>query len=92
MPQFNRFNPSPRYRELIGLYQTLHVEGDKLHDIPAEQTFDGQSLVGHVVTIAQLVADFAIQTVLDYGSGAGATGLAPTRPAPAPARGRPRPP
>ncbi|MBT3553649.1 MAG: class I SAM-dependent methyltransferase [Rhodospirillaceae bacterium] len=69
MQQFNRFNPSPRYRELIGLYQTLHVEGDKLHDIPAEQTFDGQSLVGHVVTIAQLVADFRVQTVLDYGSG-----------------------
>jgi hypothetical protein len=67
--QSNRFNPSPRYRELIGLYQSLHVEGDKLHDIPADQTFDGQSLIGHVVTIAQLVADFGIQTVLDYGSG-----------------------
>ncbi len=69
MSQFNRFNPSPRYRDMIGLYKTLHVQGDKLHNIPAEKTFDGQSLRGHVVMIAQIVAEFGIHTVLDYGSG-----------------------
>ncbi|MFP6733663.1 MAG: class I SAM-dependent methyltransferase [Rhodospirillales bacterium] len=69
MQQFNRFNPSPRYRELIGLYQTQHTDGDRLNGIPAEKTFDGQSLRGHVVMIAQIAANFAIHTVLDYGSG-----------------------
>jgi hypothetical protein len=69
MQQFNRFNPSPRYRELIGLYQSLHTDGDVLNGVPPEETFDGQSLRHHVVMIAQIVANFAIHTVLDYGSG-----------------------
>jgi hypothetical protein len=69
MQQFNRFNPSPRYRELIGLYRSLHSGGDKLSGVPPEETFDGQSLSGHVVMIARIVANFGIHTVLDYGCG-----------------------
>ena len=46
----------------------MHVDGDKRHNISPKKIFDGQSLRGHVVVIAQFVADFGIKTVLDYGS------------------------
>src|SRR5687767_13304671 len=69
---YNRHNPSPRYRELIGLYGRMHQEGEKFLDIPAEKTFPGTSLLREAALIKALVARTNSATVLDYGSGKGA--------------------
>ncbi len=69
--RYRRAQPSPRYVELIDLYRQLHTEGEKSLDLPAEQTFAGQSLLPHVVRIKNMIARTASRTILDYGSGKG---------------------
>lgn len=69
MKNYSRLNPSPRYRELLSLYSELHDEGDQANALPSEETFNGYSLRPHVGTIAQIVANYDIHTILDYGCG-----------------------
>ncbi len=66
---FTRQNPSPRYRELEALYRTMHVEGDRLHQISPEETFAGTSLRPLVPVIEGLIRRFRAATLLDYGCG-----------------------
>jgi hypothetical protein len=71
MGQYSRANPSPRYRELVALYERMHVEGETRLGIPAAQTFPGQSLFAHVVRIKRLIEATDSRTILDYGAGKG---------------------
>jgi len=61
--------PSPRYQALMRLYATLHLEGDRHNGIPAEQVFDGRSLVPHIELLRSLCRRFAARSLLDYGCG-----------------------
>lgn len=69
--EYSRNNPSPRYRELIAQYRTMHVEGECFLGIPPEQTFPGQSLLPQAPRIKRLVDATHSETILDYGSGKG---------------------
>lgn len=68
---YSRQNPSARYRDLIGMYQTMHQQGDARLNIPPEHMFPGQSLPRHAGTIKQLIDKFQVKTLLDYGCGKG---------------------
>ncbi len=68
---FSRTSPSPRYRELIDLYRTMHQRGEQFHELAPEDTYAGQSLLRHVETIRNLVEMHAARSLLDYGSGKG---------------------
>jgi FkbM family methyltransferase len=71
MPQYTREEPSPRYREMMGLYARMHTEGEKQLGLPAELTFPGSSLAAHVTRIKRLIDATAAKTILDYGAGKG---------------------
>ena len=71
-PRSNRSGASPRFLELVALYKEMHEHGDRLNEIPADQTFDGRSLFPHLDAIAALVRRFGAKSILDYGCGKGA--------------------
>jgi hypothetical protein len=66
---YSRANPSPRYLELLALYQAAHAEGLPDQDITAEETFAGQSLGKHASVVRQLIRATGTKTLLDYGAG-----------------------
>ncbi len=68
---FCRERPSPRYEALMSAYQDLHANGSPDQGINAAAMFPGQSLGEHVGTLMQLVRDFSVRTMLDYGCGKG---------------------
>jgi len=68
---YSRMSPSPRYCELLDQYRRMHVEGELHQQIPAAQTFSGQSLPRHGVAIKSLIDKFHARNVLDYGCGKG---------------------
>jgi len=68
---FSRSSPSPRYRELLAQYTRMHTHGEQFSNIPAQQTFAGQSLPRHAGVIESLVAAHGANSILDYGSGKG---------------------
>ena len=67
--RYDRNNPSPRYRELLGYYSALRQFGDKENSIPPEKVFDGKSLMAHVDPIKGLIDQFNVSSLLDYGCG-----------------------
>jgi hypothetical protein len=69
--QYSRENPSARYRELIRMYQDMHVHGERFKGVAAQDTFDGRSLRKEVVRIKRLIDQTGALTILDYGSGKG---------------------
>ena len=69
MASYSRSNPSPRYRELVDQYRTLHRDGDPAKGIPAQAMFDGRSLPPQAPRIKALVARTRARTLLDYGCG-----------------------
>lgn len=69
MQQFSRQNPSPRYRQMEKMYQTMHENGDTANEIPASETFDGRSLAPHIDQINNLIQATQSKTYLDYGCG-----------------------
>jgi hypothetical protein len=71
MSAFSRDNPSPRYKQLLGYYREMHEHGAVAQNIPAEETFDGRSLLGHATIIRDLIRSLSAHTILDYGSGKG---------------------
>ena len=71
MATYSREKPSLRYIELLGYYQQMHEKGAITEGVPAEQTFQGQSLTGHISKIRELIKKHSAATVLDYGSGKG---------------------
>ena len=68
---FTRANPSPRYRELVELYRTMHVEGEKFLNVLPERTFPGLNLRPEVHHIKRLIDHTGALSILDYGSGKG---------------------
>lgn len=60
--EYSRENPSPRYRELLALYQ-------QMHDMP--DMFAGISLPRQADRIRRMVEDTKSSSILDYGSGKG---------------------
>src|SRR5438270_917821 len=71
MPEYSRSSPSPRYRELIGLYGRMHEAGETRLGIAPQDTFPGSSLLPHVARIKRLIDATGAKTVLDYGAGKG---------------------
>jgi hypothetical protein len=67
---YSRQSPSPRYQELLGMYMTMHVEGESSVK-PAAATFPGHSLPAHAGRIKALLNHCGSRTLLDYGSGKG---------------------
>jgi hypothetical protein len=74
---YSRDNPSPRYRELLDQYRTLHRDGDPKKGVAAHNMFDGRSLPRQAARIKALVARTGSKALLDYGCGKGAVYLAP---------------
>jgi len=68
---YSRANPSPRYTELLGHYRDMHEHGERHLGLPAEQTFNGQSLLPQLERIRRLCLLTDARTLLDYGSGKG---------------------
>ena len=71
-PSYSRLNPSPRFRVLVEMYETMHREGEAAHGKTPDQTFDGRSLSPHTLTIRDLIGKAGAKTLLDYGAGKGA--------------------
>jgi len=69
--QYSRENPSARYRELVRMYQDMHVHGERFMGVAPQHTFDGRSLRKEVVRIKRLIEQTGALTILDYGSGKG---------------------
>lgn len=69
MPDYSRMNPSPRYRELLELYVTMHAHGAPEQGDRAEDMFAGTSLRPHVEAVGHLVRGTGSHTLLDYGCG-----------------------
>ena len=69
MTAYSRENPSPRYRELLDLYVTMHARGAPEQGDRAEDMFAGTSLRPHVEAIGHLIRGTGARTLLDYGCG-----------------------
>lgn len=68
---FRADSPSLRYKELLDLNMTMHLDGDPQAGLEPERAFAGISLVEHVDPIAKLVRQHPTRTILDFGSGKG---------------------
>ncbi len=68
---YSRQSPSPRYLELLALYQQMHLEGEQALGIPATRTFAGGSLPRHAPAIRRLIEATGSRSLLDYGAGKG---------------------
>lgn len=69
MAAYSRMNPSPRYRELLDLYVTMHAHGAPEQGDKAEDMFAGTSLKPHVEAVGHLIRGTGSHTLLDYGCG-----------------------
>ena len=68
---FTRANPSPRYRELLEGYRTMHANGEKFLNVPPLDTFPGFTLLSEAHHIKRLIDRSGALSILDYGSGKG---------------------
>lgn len=68
---FTRAAPSPRYRDLVEMYRTMHFEGERFLNIPPEETFPGLSLPAQAGRVKRLIEATGAKNILDYGSGKG---------------------
>jgi len=68
---FSRAEPSPRYRELLSMYQTVHDEGLPGQNISADRAFSGGSLKRQMPLIRGLIRATGAKSILDYGAGKG---------------------
>lgn len=68
---FSRQNPSPRYRQLVAMYNEMHVQGEKARNRPPEKVFPGESLPVHAIPIKDLIDKHGAKSLLDYGAGKG---------------------
>ena len=69
--EYSRANPSLRYLHLNQQYRSLHADGDRLLNMPAETVFPGSSLFPHVHRIKKLIEATGSENLLDYGCGKG---------------------
>jgi len=68
---FTRANPSPRYRELLEGYRTMHANGEKFMNVAPLDTFPGFTLLSEAHHIKRLIDRTGALSILDYGSGKG---------------------
>lgn len=68
---YSRSHPSPRYRELLALYATMHDQGDPAQGLAPEQTFAGARLGRLADLVKRMVDMFGAASILDYGAGKG---------------------
>ena len=68
---YDRENPSPEYREMIEMYETLHNEGEQTEGKTAEETFPGKMLIKHAPFIKDVIDRIGANSILDYGAGKG---------------------
>jgi hypothetical protein len=68
---FTRANPSPRYRDLVAAYRTMHADGERFLNVAPGHTFPGISLLPEAHHIKRLVDRTGALNLLDYGSGKG---------------------
>ncbi len=68
---YNRDNPSPEYREMVEMYETLHNEGDQTAGKSADETFPGKMLIEHAPFIKDVIDRLGANSILDYGAGKG---------------------
>ncbi len=68
---YSRGNPSPRYRELLSLYERMHREGNTGQAKSPHDTYTGGSLRPHLPAIRALARRTGTKSMLDYGSGKG---------------------
>jgi len=64
-------NPSPEYREMVELYESMHAEGDAESRKSAGETFPGKMLLEHAPSIKDMIDRTGARTILDYGAGKG---------------------
>jgi len=68
---FTRANPSPRFRELLEGYRTMHANGEQFMNVAAVDTFPGFTLLSEAHHVKRLIDRTGALNVLDYGSGKG---------------------
>jgi len=68
---YTRAAPSPRYRELLAAYRTMHEQGEVQSGLPPEKTFSGHSLYAHLPTLREMTRRLRARSLLDYGAGKG---------------------
>jgi hypothetical protein len=69
---YDRDNPSPEYREMVEMYETLHIEGEQTEGKSAEETFPGKMLIKHAPFIKDVIDRVGgANSILDYGAGKG---------------------
>lgn len=68
---YDRENPSPEYRAMIEMYETLHNEGEQTEGKTAEETFPGKMLIKHAPFIKDVIDRIGADSILDYGAGKG---------------------
>ena len=72
MPEYSRDNPSPDYRDMVAMYETLHEEGETASKKSGQDTFSGKMLIQHAPGIKEMIDCTGAETILDYGAGKGA--------------------
>ena len=71
MSTYSRKDPSPRLRELLTMYGSMHEHGEAFLGKASADTFPGISLALHIERIKLLIQRTGAQNVLDYGAGKG---------------------
>jgi hypothetical protein len=68
---YHRDNPSPEYRAMVAMYETLHREGEQQAGKSADETFPGKMLISHAPGIRDMVQRTGARSIIDYGAGKG---------------------
>ena len=68
---YSRASPSPRYRELLGLYADMHRVGEPDRGRPPGEMYSGVSLLPQAARIRRVVEATGAARLLDYGCGKG---------------------
>ncbi|PIV78569.1 MAG: class I SAM-dependent methyltransferase [Rhodobacteraceae bacterium CG17_big_fil_post_rev_8_21_14_2_50_63_15] len=71
MTAYTRDNPSPEYRAMVAMYETLHEEGESAAGKSGKQTFPGKMLIRHAPGIKEMIDHTGARDILDYGAGKG---------------------
>jgi len=72
MTAYDRNNPSPDYRAMVAMYETLHEDGESVAGKSGKETFPGKMLIRHTPGIKEMIDRTGATSILDYGAGKGA--------------------
>jgi len=68
---YHRDNPSPEYRAMVAMYETLHRDGEQQAGKSPEDTFPGKMLISHTPGIGDMIRRTGARSIIDYGAGKG---------------------